>query len=187
MNIIVKPLNPARWKDFEKLFGPKGACAGCWCMYWRLPKKTWKAGQGAGNKRSMKKFVHENRFAGLLAYINGVPAGWCSLGPRENFPVLEKSRILGRVDEKPVWSIVCFFIDKLYRKQGVSSRLLKEVVKFASNKKITILEGYPVIPNKKNYPDTFAYTGFYNSFIKAGFHEVIRRSPTRPVMRIMTG
>lgn len=183
MKIIVSPLTTDNWKDFEKLFGPRGACAGCWCMYWRLPKKTWKENQGAGNKKKIKHLAGKGIFTGLLAYVDGEPAGWCSLGPREDFPVLEKSKTLGRVDALPVWSIVCFFIHKDYRKKGVSEMILGKVVDFARKKKIKILEGYPVVPNKENYPDTFAYTGFYNSFVRAGFKEAIRRSPTRPVMR----
>ena len=183
MNISFAPLSSGNWKDFEKLFGPNGACAGCWCMYWRLPKKTWKEYQGAGNKRKIKQLVSKGVFTGLLAYIDSKPVGWCSLGPREDFPALEKSRILGRFDDKPVWSIVCFFIDKDHRRKGVSEQILEKIVDYAQKEKIKILEGYPVVPNKANYPLTFAYTGFYNSFIKAGFKEVIRRSPTRPIMR----
>ena len=183
MKITVATLSIDNWKDFEKLFGPHGACAGCWCMYWRLPKKTWKENQGAGNKRKIKQLTTGGNFTGLIAYVDGEPAGWCSLGPREDFPTLEKSKILGRVDDQRVWSIVCFYINKDYRRQGVSELILEKVVDYARKKKINLLEAYPVIPNKENYPATFAYTGFYNSFVKAGFKEVIRRSPTRPIMR----
>ena len=131
----------------------------------------------------IRHLVGKNEFTGLLAYIDGEPAGWCSLGPREAFPVLEKSKTLGRVDDQPVWSVVCFFIHKDYRRKGVCELILEKVVNFAREKKVSILEGYPVVPNKENYPAAFAWTGFYSSFIKAGFAEVIRRSPTRPVMR----
>jgi GNAT superfamily N-acetyltransferase len=183
MNITVSPLTTVNWKDFELLFGPNGACAGCWCMYWRLSKKAWKENQGAGNKKKIKQLVGNGVFTGLIAYIDGEPAGWCSLGPREEFPVLEKSKTLGRFDDQPVLSVVCFYIHKDFRRKGVSEEILLKVVDYAKKKKIQILEGYPVVPNKENYPATFAWTGFYNSFLKAGFKEVIRRSPTRPIMR----
>ncbi len=179
----VVPLSAKNWQDFEKLFSPGGACAGCWCMYWRLSKKTWKEGQGNGNKRKMKKLVTGKQFTGLLAYIGKQVVGWCALGPREEYPVLNKSKILGKVDEEKVWSIVCFYIARRYRRNGISGGLIAEAVNYVRKKKIKILEGYPVLPDKESYPDTFAYTGFYRSFVKAGFKEVARRSATRPVMR----
>jgi GNAT superfamily N-acetyltransferase len=182
-DICFAPLTADQWQDFENLFGPKGACAGCWCMFWRIPRKSWEEGKGDGNKKKMKQWISQKKFAGLIAYMGNRPVGWCSLGPREEFPVLEKSKILARIDDKPVWSIVCFFIEKEFRRMGISALFLQEVIRYAKSKGAEILEGYPVIPNKAIYPAAFAFTGFYNSFKKTGFKEIIRRSPTRPVMR----
>src|SRR5437867_10355758 len=80
--ITFHPLTPARWKDFEALFGPRGACAACWCMFWKLSRPEWTRGQGAGNKCAIKKLVGEGDPPGILAYIGGKPAAWCSFGPR---------------------------------------------------------------------------------------------------------
>jgi GNAT superfamily N-acetyltransferase len=184
MTLVISPLTEQNWKEFEKLFGPKGACAGCWCMYWRIPKKDYETGKGAGNKRRMKQLVRNGRFAGLLAYSGKEVVGWCSLGPRKEFPALDRSKILARIDDKPVWSIVCFFIDKSWRKKGLSTLFLKEVVRYAGKKRIKFLEGYPIDTDQENYPATFAWTGFFKSFRQAGFKEVARRSPTRPIMRL---
>ena len=90
------------WKDFEKLFGKKGACAGCWCMYWRISSSQWKKQQGSGNKRAIKKLIFSDITPGILAYDNEQPIGWCSVAPREEFIRLESSRILKPVDDKPV-------------------------------------------------------------------------------------
>jgi GNAT superfamily N-acetyltransferase len=131
----------------------------------------------------MKNLVERGSTTGLLAFIGNEPAGWCSLGPREDFPVLENSKILARPDEKPVWSIVCFFIEKKFRRQGLSGQFLGQIMQYAKKSGAKILEGYPIATDNDNYPATFAYTGFYSSFIKSGFVEVARRSPTRPIMR----
>jgi len=171
------------WKDFTKLFGEKGACAGCWCMYWRLSSSQWKKHQGVGNKKEMKKLIYSNSSPGILAYDGDEPVGWCSISPRKDFIRLENSRILKPVDEKSVWSIVCFFIDKNYRKKGVSVELIQAAKKYVISCKGKIIEGYPVAPKDGKYPDTFAYTGLANAFKEAGFKEVIRRSETRPIMR----
>jgi GNAT superfamily N-acetyltransferase len=108
---------------------------------------------------------------------------WCSVASREEFPSLERSRILKKVDENPVWSIVCFYISKQYRNKGVSIKLLKEAKKFCKSQGAKILEGYPIEPRKGKMPDVFAWTGFVSAFTEAGFVEVARRSDTRPIMR----
>lgn len=171
------------WKDFEKLFGEKGACAGCWCMYWRISSSQWKKQQGAGNKRAIKRLIFSGKTPGLLAYDNGQPIGWCSVTPRAELIRLESSRIFKPVDDKPVWSIVCFFIDKNYRKKGVSVEFLNAAKKYVKSKRGKIIEGYPVEPKEGKYPDTFAYTGLVTAFTQTGFKEVTRRSETRPIMR----
>ena len=177
------PVTKENWKDFEKLFGEKGACAGCWCMSWLLTKKDFDANKGAGNKKKMKKLVDNNTKPGILAYFNDVPVGWCAVAPRENYIRMENSRVLQRIDDKPVWSVVCFFTHKDYRRQGLSVELLNAVKEFVKMNKGKIIEGYPVEPSSGKIVDVFAWTGLAPAFRKAGFKEIIRRSDTRPIMR----
>ena len=177
------PVTNERWNDFEKLFGEKGACAGCWCMYWRLKQSDLDAKKGNGNKRAMKKIIGSGKIPGILAYSEGKPIGWCSVAPREDFSRLGNSRILKPVDEKSVWSVVCFFIHKAHRKMGLSIALLNAAKKFVKSSGGKILEGYPIEPKKDKMPDAFAWTGISAAFQSAGFKEVARRSETRPIMR----
>ncbi len=177
------PVTKRNWKDFEKLFGEKGACAGCWCMYWRLKQSVLDAQKGNGNKRAMKKIISSGNIPGILAYSEGEPIGWCSVAPREDFSRLDNSRILKPVDEKSVWSVVCFFIHKDYRKKGLSIALLNAAKKYVKSSGGKILEGYPIEPKKDKMPDAFAWTGISAAFLTAGFKEVARRSETRPIMR----
>jgi GNAT superfamily N-acetyltransferase len=177
------PVTKETWKDFEILFGDKGACAGCWCMYWRVRSSVWEKQKGDKNKREMKKLIFSDTIPGIIAYHNNEPVGWCSVAPREEFSRLDNSRILKPVDEKPVWSVVCFFIHKNYRKQGLSIALLNAAKKYVKSSGGKILEGYPVEPKKDKMPDAFAWTGLLAAFQSAGFKEVARRSETRPIMR----
>jgi GNAT superfamily N-acetyltransferase len=177
------PVTKENWKDFENLFGEKGACAGCWCMYWRLRRKEYDTLRGSGTKKKMKNLVNNGTVPGILAYDDDKPVGWCSVAPREDFPVLENSKVLKRIDDKPVWSVVCFFINKDYRKEGLSVELLNAAKKYVKNNKGKIIEGYPVEPKKGKTADVFAWTGLASAFRKAGFKEIIRRSETRPIMR----
>jgi GNAT superfamily N-acetyltransferase len=152
-------------------------------MYWRLRRKEYDESRGVGTKRKMKSLVNGGNIPGLLTYDNKKTIGWYSVAPREDFPVLENSKVLKRVDSKPVWSVVCFFINKEYRKKGLSVELLNAAKNYVKNNKGKIIEGYPVEPKTGKTADVFAWTGLSSAFKKAGFIEVARRSETRPIMR----
>ncbi len=181
--ITIHELTPERWDDFETLFGPRGACAGCWCMYWRLSNADFEAQSGAANRQHMRAIVESGEVPGLLAYLNGEPAGWVALSPRETYARLSRSRILKPVDDQAVWSVVCFFVARRFRRQGITVQLLKQAAVYARQQGARILEGYPVEPREQNAPPVFVYTGLASAFLQAGFHEVLRRSEKRPIMR----
>lgn len=131
----------------------------------------------------MKELVKKSS-PGIIAYADDKPAGWCAVAPRIEYVRLEKSRVLKPVDDKPVWSVSCFFIAKEFRKKELSSKLLKATIDFAFSKGAEIVEGYPVEPKNGIMADVFVWTGIASVFKKAGFKEVVRRSETRPIMRI---
>ena len=177
------PLTVARWEDFTALFGKRGACGGCWCMWWRQTAKEYEASKGEKNRRKMKKIVTSGEVPGVIAYHDGEPVGWCAVAPRTEYHRLARSRILKPVDDRPVWSIVCLFVAKDHRGIGVSSALIGAAVDFVRGKGGRTVEAYPVEPKKSRMPDTFAFHGLAVSYSRAGFSEVARRSETRPVMR----
>jgi GNAT superfamily N-acetyltransferase len=182
--LIFEPLFRENWNQFEQLFSSKGACGNCWCMSFRLRKNDFETGKlNDGNKESMKKLVWENRPTGILAFLDGLAIAWCAFAPREDFLKLENSRVHKRIDNEVVWSIPCTFIDKKYRRMGVSVELLKGVIEYARQKGIKIVEAYPVVPTKEKLPDAFAWIGLYKSFERAGFKVVDRTSKNRPMVR----
>ncbi|HEY5884705.1 MAG TPA: GNAT family N-acetyltransferase [Pyrinomonadaceae bacterium] len=183
MKLQFHTATPDRWSDVEELFGERGACGGCWCMYWRLPRGEWTASKGLKNRNSFRKIVNSDQQPGIIAYDGAEPIGWCAVAPREVFTGLAKSRVLKPVDERPVWSITCLFVKKSYRRRGVSLQLIKAAVNFAQSQGADIVEGYPTAPTMEKTPDPFVYMGVPSAFIAAGFKEVARRSPSRPVMR----
>lgn len=178
-----RPLTPGRWDDFEALFGPRGACAGCWCMWWRITASEFEKNKGDGNREDIMEVVQSGHVPGIIAYVGEEPVGWCSIAPREEFPRLNRSPTLKPVDDMRVWSVVCFFIDRKYRRIGLSERLLKAALDYARGQAARLVEGYPVETEKARYPDIGAHTGFASTFHKVGFREVLRRSDTRPIMR----
>lgn len=185
--LTFEPLSRANWTKFVELFGPRGACGQCWCMYYRLSKAEFLEGKAdGGNKEAMQSLVQSNLPTGILAFYEGLPVAWCAFAPREHFLKLEKSRVHKRIDNQPVWSIPCFFVAKNFRRQGISVALLKGVIGYAQAQGIKIIEAYPTIPTTETLPDSFAWIGLYKSFERAGFEIVDRTSKNRPMVRFYT-
>jgi GNAT superfamily N-acetyltransferase len=151
-------------------------------MWWRLARSEFNRCKGAKNQRSLQALVHAGREPGILAYVDGMPAMWCAVSPREELPALERSRILARVDDAPVWSIVCFFVARTFRRRGLTVPLIEAAAAHVAAHGARVVEAYPVEPHG-TLPAAFAWTGLASAFRRAGFVEVERRSPTRPIMR----
>lgn len=183
-SISIKPIHPDSWTDLERLFGTNGACGGCWCMYWKLRGKAFDGAKGSKARQMHKSIVHAGTETGLLAYVSGEAVGWVAVEPRTAYEKLAHSRVLTPVDEQPVWSVTCFYVAKKYRSRGVSVRLLKAAVAHVRRKGGNIVEGYP-IDTQGAMPDPFIYTGTASAFMQAGFREVARNSPTRPIFRFV--
>jgi GNAT superfamily N-acetyltransferase len=180
------PLTSNRFADFERLFGPRGACGGCWCMFWKLRGKAFDENTGEPARQMQKSIVDSGIVPGLLAYLDGEPVGWVAVEPRLDYPRLAHSRILKPVDDADVWSVTCFFVAKQARRQGLTVEMLKAAIDHVKDQGGKIIEGYPV-DVKKDMPPVFIYHGTAAAFKKAGFVEVTRRSETRPIMRFFIG
>jgi len=181
--ITTAPLTPERWDDFEALMGPKGGSGGCWCMLWRQSKAEHDANAGAPNRQAMRGIVERRQAPGLLAYEGGVAVGWISVAPRPSFPRLETSRVLRPVDDAEVWSVSCFLIARSHRRRGLATKLLEAACAFVAERGGRIVEGYPIVAGRRDYPEVYAWIGFDTVFKRAGFEEVARTSTKRRIMR----
>lgn len=187
--LSVHPLTPDRWPDLEAVFLGRGCSVarGCWCMWYRqsgrqeLPAAN--SPRAKVNRAALKKLVYAKREPGLLAYDGKTPVGWVSLGPREQFQKLARSPVMKPVDERPVWSIVCFVVPSPFRGQGVARALLQGAIAFARRRGATLLEAYPVDKPGRS-ADTAMWFGPLSMYERAGFQEVARRKPGRPVVRL---
>jgi len=189
MKLTVLPLTPERWPDLEALFNAKGCSVarGCWCMYYRrsgacgpLPSGTTAA---QANRADLKKLTRSDTPPGLIGYRGKVPVGWVSLGPREDYAKLKRSPVMKPVDEQPVWSIICFVVPSEHRGQGVARALLDGAIAYAKKQGATLLEAYPVDKPGRSHDD-FMWFGAKLMYDDAGFEEVARRKPQRPVVRL---
>ena len=182
--ITFKPLVPKTWEPFEQLFGKRGGYGGCWCMWFRQTGKEYSANRGDANKQAMRAVVDSNEPPGIMAFVDGEPAGWVSLSPRELFPRLDRSPRTKRVDDAAVWSIVCFYVGARFRGQHLMQRLLGAAIDYARGRGAQVLEAYPKDPEAGAISTDSAYHGILPVFREAGFEEVARRAPSQPVMRL---
>ena len=182
LDLSFHPLTQKLWRDFEILFGENGACGGCWCMHWKLRGKAYSENKGESNRQLQKSVVDAKIVPGLLAYSEGYPVGWVAIEPRSQYPRLAHSRVLKPIDDQEVWSVTCLFVEKKHRKQGIAIALLQAAVEHAKEHGAKIVEGYPTA-TQGEAPPVFIFTGTSSAFQQAGFQEVARPSPTRPIYR----
>ncbi|NNB85678.1 GNAT family N-acetyltransferase [Corallococcus exiguus] len=171
-------LTPELWPDLEKLFGPNGACGGCWCMFWRIPEgERYDDVRGPEAKRRFKALVASGEAKGVLAYADGVPVGWATFGPRRSFSRLDRAPSFTCDDADTVTSVPCFFIHRNWRNQGVATALLAAVEAAVRREGAATLEGYPVKPPKGSarISNGMAYTGTLPFFLKRGYVHVADR------------
>jgi GNAT superfamily N-acetyltransferase len=181
--LAVHPVTPDRWDDLVELFGPSGAYSGCWCMWNRQTNKEFEECHGDENRRRLQKLVADGQVPGMLAYRDGKPIGWVSVGPRADFGRLQRSPVTKPVDDVPVWAITCFVIARKHRNKGVATALLDAAVAYAAERGAIAVEGYPVDPGRKRMQDSEGWHGLASMFDDAGFDELARPSETRPLMR----
>ena len=184
----IVPLTPDRWDDVAALFSEGGDPKTCWCMFWRLRSKDWSFANAAAVRDGFHQLVDQARdpAPGLLGYQDGKAVGWVSVAPREDYERLTNSRVRPKIDDLPVWSIVCFVVSKTARRQGLTSRLLDAAADYARAHGAPGLEAYPVDPGDGKIPAALAYTGLLSTFEAAGF-EVVHRidSPQSTVRRVI--
>lgn len=177
------PLTAANFSALETLFGPRGACGGCWCMTWRAPRADYEKQKGEGNRQALRALVESGEPVGLLAFHGDEPVGWISVAPRSQFTYLARTRTLQPPDEKPVWSVTCFFIAKAYRGHGLARQLLAAAAKWAKSQGCSTLEGYPIMPPASDVPPVFAWTGLPQTFENCGFTDCRVASKSRLLVR----
>jgi GNAT superfamily N-acetyltransferase len=187
MQIEVRELVPALWGDLERLFGPKGAVGGCWCMWWRQALgEKWEDIKGTENKKRFRALVRSGRAHGVLAYVDGVPVAWVAFDRRRDYIKLDRSPSLACRDADQVWSVPCFFVKPGFRGQGVSAALLAGALRALRAHGAVIVEGYPVRPaaDGRKIAAAFAYTGTRSLFAREGFRIVGNRDGGKQRVRL---
>jgi GNAT superfamily N-acetyltransferase len=179
MNLEYHPVTPERLADLGRFSERHGKFRYCSCMRWRMTSAEFQRSTKESRVATLERMICQGTPVGVLAYREGEPVGWCSIAPRVSYESLERYRALPRLDDAPVWSVVCFFVDRRVRRQGVTLGLLTAAVAYARSQGAAIVEGYPVEPGSRLY----TYMGSPATFRDAGFHDVTPPNQARRVMR----
>jgi GNAT superfamily N-acetyltransferase len=185
------PLTADRWGDLVTLFEHHGNPGYCWCMIWRLPSSAYRQLDSSQRRQALQTLVDAGTPAGVLAYLDGEPVGWCSVAPRETYQRLERSKTLKRIDELVTWSVVCFYLNRKLRHQGLAVKLLSAGVDYAVSQGAEVVEGYPVERHKDEQGIwqpivSYRFMGSVSTYEKAGFRQAGVASQGRCIMRYLT-
>jgi GNAT superfamily N-acetyltransferase len=188
-DLTIVPLTAERLPDLATLFDQGGDPKWCWCAWYRVANRNWTNATPPQNRALLADLASGDTAPGLVAYRADQVVGWVSLGPREDYERLAHSRILAPVDDRPVWSIVCFVVGKRERGQGIARALLAAAIEHARANGATTLEAYPVDTGEGRLPSASVYKGTVSMFERAGFAVVARRQANasaapRPIVRL---
>ena len=176
--LTFKPVTRARWGDFEALFDSKGSPSYCWCMAWRAMDVDRTKADNAARKRNMEGRIKSGERVGLLGYDGKEPVAWVSIAPKDTL-----LNSLGGPEAKPgekIWSLVCMFMKRSRRGQGLGHDLIKAAIAEARKRGATVVEAYPVDPTSPSY----RFMGFVPAFEAAGFEPAGKAGTRRHVMRL---
>jgi GNAT superfamily N-acetyltransferase len=168
--IQVLPATEDRFDDVRAVLAPKSSSAqACWCLTYRLSNRENSALRGEARPLRLLSLCREEHAPGVVAYVNAVPAGWCAVSPRTAYERLNRSRTIQKLDDQPVWSIVCLVVRSGFRRMGVGRALIQGAVDYAASQGALCIEAYPIDSHGDRVSSTLAFTGTTAMFAAAGF------------------
>lgn len=184
MTITWAPASPDRLDDLRAVLDETYASRCCWCAYWYRPNADYKAGWGKDNPLTLTEKIEAGEEPGIIAYVAGEPAAWVSVAPRQAFDRLNRSKNFAPLDGIPVWAVNCFVVARAHRRQGLTTALARFAAEFAFGKGAPGVEAYPIVPSTRSSAGDL-FVGTERTFLEAGYREVARPLPRRPIMRLM--
>ncbi|WP_127125104.1 GNAT family N-acetyltransferase [Georgenia sp. SYP-B2076] len=165
------PVTPERFEDFADVINPNRRATHCWCLSHRLRPKDIEELGGGDRERAMRTLCARENPPGVVTYLDGVPVGWCNIGPRAEIPRLAGSKLIRPVDDVPVWAVVCVVVRGGHRRRGVTGPLIEGAVAYAVSRGAPAVEAHPVDPAGR-MDTTMAFVGTRAMFERAGFRVV---------------
>ena len=172
MALVTHPVTPDRFEDFANVINPNRRANHCWCLSHRLQTREIEELGHGSREQAMRRLCEREHPPGVVTYLDGLPVGWCNIGPRGEITRLARSRVIRPVDDLPVWSIVCLVVRSGFRRKGVTGPLIEGAVEYAASRGAPAVEAHPVDPKGRRMDTTMAFVGTRSMFEKAGFEVV---------------
>jgi ribosomal protein S18 acetylase RimI-like enzyme len=173
----IEPLTIETWDALATLFREGGDPSWCWCQHWRLRAKDLSALKVPQLHERLRDQATSDQPPGLVAFEGDRAVGWVSLGPRTDFERIVRSKVIPTIDDRPVWSIVCFAVSATARGRGIGRALLDAAIEYARGRGAEALEAYPVVVDEGSEVSAeSAFTGILPTFERAGFTVVAERA-----------
>ena len=182
--ISVEPLTLENFEEYVAMQMAVGARSfkSCSCMYFRDLETDYSTRSAEANRLKLRALLEAGVVPGLVARTDGKMVGWVGVGPRGDFPRLERSAALKAIDDVAAWPIICFFVDRSHRRQGVATALLRAAAAHAKSLGAVALEAFPV-ESAEVLADDHAFHGPLEFFERDGYLEVARQKDNRPILR----
>lgn len=188
--IRIVPIGEVPWPDVDAVFGTRGDPSSCFCQYFKLTGGTWRGATRDQCRDALHEQAQHRPGPGLIAYLDGEPAGWCAVEPRANYERLRSSRI-SKASVHPdfadpsIWAITCLVVRVGFRKRGIARALAGAAVEHARANGARVVEAYPVdTAERPGMSSAELYHGTVSLFLAAGLEVAARPLPGRAVMRL---
>lgn len=185
--LVVSVVGPDDWPALSELLEQKGPVENCWCTYFRMTAKERASCGPAERKDRLRDLVESGERVGVLASVDGAPAGWIGVGPRQGFPRLRGSRVAKPVegdDPERIWSVVCLYVAREHRRRGLVEALIDRAVQWARDEKADVIEAYPEDDRDPAVEiDRSSFHGRVSTFESRGFTVVEPRLQRRALVR----
>jgi GNAT superfamily N-acetyltransferase len=172
-SVEVHPATPDRFGDVAAILAPSDPDApACWCLSYRVPTAEFRDLPPGERPARLRRYAEDGVPPGVVGYVDGEPAGWCSVSPRSSHHRLTHSRTIPTIDDTDAWSIVCIVIRPAFRRQGLATHLLEGAIAFARDAGAPMLEAYPIELGAGRVSSAFAYVGTTRLFESVGFDRI---------------
>jgi len=186
--IEIVPASADRFADVEHALTGGGDGPSCWCQWWMLRNKDFQSATPAERRELLRGDLAATPASALIAYVDGEAAGWVKVSPRPAQPRLAATRAFQQspepFDDASVWAVTCFVVRREFRGDGLANRLLDAAVDHARAHGARVIEGYPVDTDAGKTSSNNLFHGALSSFVDAGFVEVARPKPARPIVSL---
>ncbi|MGH3688547.1 MAG: GNAT family N-acetyltransferase [Microbacterium sp.] len=187
--ITTEMATAARWDDVQHTLTGGGDGASCQCIWPVLSNKDWNTTTTPQRTEMFRAEINAGPPPGIVAYVDGDPAGWIRIGPRTRQARIARTRIIAAAstepfDDESVWAVTCFVVRREHRGSGLNLELLEAAVEYARESGARVIEGYPIDTRGEKQHSNDLFHGTLGTFLAAGFAEKTDLKPGRALVAL---